>query len=55
MLGGAATHRITRIFDLLALSNEVSKNISALLLSLECDALALVQAPGTVLEYGSAR
>jgi hypothetical protein len=54
MLGKGATHRIARIFDLFALSNETSKNISALFFCLECDALALLQAPGTILEYGSA-
>jgi hypothetical protein len=48
------THRITSVLNLLALSDEASKNVSALLLRLERDALALLQASRAVLENGGA-
>ncbi len=47
-------HRVVSILNLLALSNEALKNVSALLLHLERDALALLQASRAVLENGGA-
>ena len=46
------THRITSILYLLALSDEAPENVGALLLRLERDALALLQASRAVLEDG---
>jgi hypothetical protein len=48
------THRVASVLDLFTLSNEVSKNVGALLLRLERNALALLEASRTVLEDGSA-
>jgi hypothetical protein len=48
-------HRITSVLDLLTLSYEAPENIGTLLLRLERNTLALLQASRTVLKDGSAR
>jgi len=50
----AATHRIASILDLLTLSDQALEDAGTLLLCLESDALAFLQASGAILEDCSA-
>ena len=54
MAGGEGAHCIARVPDLLALPDEISEDVDALLLRLERDALALLQAARAVLEHDGA-